>query len=158
MKIKKHSGIYSFTINQVLPISIEEAWDFFSTPENLSKITPSEMGFNITSSITEKIFAGQIITYKIGILPLIKSNWVTEITQVNSPNYFIDEQRFGPYKMWHHQHIFVKKENSIEMKDVVHFKLPFGFIGHLAFHLFVKNKLNKIFLHRKDSLSKYFKK
>ena len=97
--------VYTISRKQFLPITLMEAWDFFSTPRNLAKITPEQMGFNILYvSGGEKTYAGQIICYKIQVMPAIKMNWVTEITHVNEPNYFVDEQRFGPYALWHHQH------------------------------------------------------
>jgi ligand-binding SRPBCC domain-containing protein len=156
MLITKHSGIYSFTVKQQLPLTIEKAWDFFSTPDNLAKITPAEMGFHITSKKGLKMFEGQIITYKIGILPFVKANWVTEITHVKENDYFIDEQRFGPYNMWHHQHQFTSNATGVEMVDTVHFKLPFGCIGTIAYHLFIKKQLTTIFNHRRATLEHYF--
>lgn len=156
MIIKKHSGIYSFTVKQELPIDLEMAWDFFSNPSNLEKITPKEMKFLITSGSPNNMFEGQIISYKVGVLPKIKTNWVTEITHINHLDYFIDEQRFGPYKMWHHQHIFKKTDNGIIMSDIVHFKLPFGFLGDLAYYIFIKKQLYKIFNYRKEILTQHF--
>jgi len=156
MQITKHSGIYSFRVKQQLPLTIEKAWDFFSTPDNLAKITPAEMGFYITSKKGLKMFEGQIITYKIGILPFVKANWVTEITHVKENDYFIDEQRFGPYNMWHHQHQFTSNSTGVEMVDTVHFKLPFGFIGTIVYQLFIKKKLTTIFNHRRNTLEHYF--
>lgn len=156
MKINKHSGVYTLKAEQFLPISLNEAWDFFSSPKNLAKITPSHMGFNITSEIAEKMYAGQIITYKIGILPGIKNNWVTEITHVKDKEYFVDEQRFGPYSMWHHEHIFMERENGVKMLDKVSFKIPFGIFGSIAYALFIKKQLTKIFAHRFAVLEKMF--
>lgn len=157
IKIKRHSGIYTLEVQQQLPISIEEAWEFFSTPANLAKITPDHMGFKITSGKTDKMYAGQIITYVIGLLPGIKSNWVTEITQVQEKVFFIDEQRFGPYKMWHHEHRFKVVGNEVIMIDKVSYKLPFGFLGSLAHALFIRKKLNEIFSFRYQTLNNYFK-
>lgn len=105
-EIKSHSGIHTLTTEQILPLGLEEAWDFFSSPKNLAKITPPEMGFNITSTVDYKAYSGQIITYKVNVLPFIKMNWVTEITHMIDKKYFIDEQRYGPYSMWHHEHFF----------------------------------------------------
>lgn len=156
INVKKHSGIFTLEVQQRLPISLEKAWDFFSTPANLAKITPDHMGFKITSGNAGKMYPGQIITYVIGLLPGIKSNWVTEITQVNEQAFFIDEQRFGPYKMWHHEHRFKAVENEVIMIDKVSYKLPFGFIGSLAHVLFIKKKLNDIFSFRYQTLDKFF--
>ena len=157
MIITKHSGIYSFTIKQQLPITLKHAWDFFSNPDNLEQITPPEMRFYITSKKGIKMFQGQIITYKVGIIPLIKTNWTTEITHIKENEYFIDEQRFGPYTMWHHQHKFAPQSTGIEMEDTVHFKLPFGFLGSIVYFLFIKKKLLQIFNYRKSTLDNIFK-
>lgn len=155
--IKYHSGVYTLKTQQTLPISLEKAWDFFSSPGNLAKITPAKMGFIITSGKQEQMFAGQIITYKIGIFPGIKSNWVTEITQVKEKAYFIDEQRFGPYKMWHHEHHFEPTDKGVLMTDRVTFKIPFGIFGRFAYLAFIERKLNQIFNFRTQILSDFFK-
>ena len=159
IQIKKHSGIYTLKTEQELNISLEKAWDFFSSPENLQKITPKHMGFEITSSVDSKAYSGQIITYKVGILPWIKSNWVTEITQVKEKEFFIDEQRFGPYKMWHHEHWFEELPNGKTlMKDKISYKIPFGFLGNIAQFLFIKKQLKGIFEHRISTLNSLFNK
>jgi len=154
---KKHSGIYTLSTEQVLNVPLQQAWDFFSSPGNLQKITPSHMGFQITSEIDKKAYAGQIITYKVGVLSGIKSNWVTEITQVKEQHFFIDEQRFGPYKMWHHEHRFEELPNGkTVMKDKISYKIPFGFLGHIAQSIFIKKQLKEIFKYRYSTLEKLF--
>lgn len=155
---KKHSGIYTLQSSQEIPLPIKEAWDFFSSPENLQKITPPSMGFKITSDVDRKAYAGQIITYKVGILPGISSNWVTEITQVKEEAFFIDEQRFGPYSMWHHEHYFEALPNgNTLMKDKISYKIPLGILGHLAQVLFIKRQLTTIFKYRFKTLDDMFK-
>ncbi len=157
INFKKHSGIYTLETQQELNISIEKAWDYFSSPENLAKITPPKMGFNITSQVDKKAYQGQIITYKVSPVPFIKTNWVTEITQVKEQEFFIDEQRFGPYKMWHHEHWFEELTNgNTLMKDKISYKIPFGFLGHLAQSIFIKKQLNTIFNYRFITLEKLF--
>lgn len=156
VEIKKHSGIYTLEVMQQLPIGLPEAWEFFSSPENLALITPKHMGFKITSSKPEKMFAGQIITYKVSPLPGIKTNWVTEITHVNDQKFFVDEQRFGPYSMWHHEHHFVENEKGVLMTDRVSYKIPFGFLGGIAQSLFVKRQLKGIFNYRWKALKEMF--
>ncbi|WP_272151573.1 SRPBCC family protein [Tenacibaculum aiptasiae] len=157
VQFKKHSGIYTLTTEQVLDVSLEKAWSFFSAPQNLEKITPSHMGFQITSKVDKKAYAGQIITYKVGILPGVKSSWVTEITQVKDEQFFIDEQRFGPYKMWHHEHWFEElSEGKTLMKDKISYKIPFGLLGHIAQSVFIKRQLKNIFEHRYSTLEKLF--
>jgi ligand-binding SRPBCC domain-containing protein len=153
----KHSGIYTLQTSQKLYISIEEAWNYFSSPENLANITPPKMGFNSTSKVDKKAYQGQIITYKVSPMPFIKMNWVTEITQVKKQEFFIDEQRFGPYKMWHHEHWFEALEDgSTLMKDKISYKIPFGFLGYLAQTIFIKKQLQSIFEYRYQILEKLF--
>ncbi|WP_103070563.1 SRPBCC family protein [Aquimarina sediminis] len=157
ISFEKHSGIYTLKTEQILNVPRDKAWDFFSSAENLQKITPKHMGFEITSSVESKTYAGQIVTYKVGILPGIKSNWVTEITQVKNQVFFIDEQRFGPYKMWHHEHWFEELPDSKTlMKDKISYKIPFRILGHLAQRIFVKKQLETIFKYRHSTLEKLF--
>jgi ligand-binding SRPBCC domain-containing protein len=151
-----HSGIYTLEASQILGISLTEAWNFFSSPENLSKITPGHMGFQITSGVPTKMYPGQIITYKVVPFPGFKTNWVTEITHVAEGRFFVDEQRFGPYRMWHHEHRFEEIEGGVLMTDRVSYKLPFGIFGRLAHALFVKNQLKQIFIHRENILEQLF--
>jgi ligand-binding SRPBCC domain-containing protein len=156
-EIKSHSGIYTLTAEQLLPLGLEEAWDFFSSPKNLVKITPPEMGFNITSLVDSKAYSGQIITYKVNVLPFIKMSWVTEITHMIDKKYFIDEQRYGPYSMWHHEHFFEElPDGQTLMKDKISYKIPFGFLGIVAQNLFIKSQLKSIFDYRKKTLDQMF--
>ena len=150
------SGVYALETKLLLPINLNDAWTFFSNPENLAKITPGKMGFNITSGIPEKMFSGQIITYKIDIFPLFSSNWITEITHVQNKTYFVDEQRFGPYSMWHHEHHFEEVDNGVHMFDRVTYKIPFGIIGRMAHSLFIKKQLKHIFAYREQILKELF--
>ena len=157
ISLKKHSGIYTLTTEQVLNVTLDKAWDFFSSPDNLQKITPKEMGFEITSVVDKRAYPGQIVTYKVGIMPGVRSSWVTEITQVKDNVFFIDEQRFGPYKMWHHEHWFEElSDGKTLMKDKISYKIPFGPLGHLAQNIFIKKQLFAIFEHRYVILEKLF--
>ena len=149
-------SFYSIKTELNLPISIQEAWDFFSSPKNLSKITPKHMGFIITNHPSETMFEGQIITYKVSPLLGIKINWMTEITTVKDNEYFIDEQRFGPYSLWHHRHHFYEIDGGIKMIDEVNYKLPYGFLGSIAHRLFVRKKLKSIFEYREKVLIEMF--
>lgn len=140
------SKVYSIKTIQKIPISIDAAWEFFSSPDNLKKITPDNMGFDIISKYHgDKMYAGQIIEYKVSPLLGIPLYWMTEITQVQDKKFFIDEQRYGPYRLWHHQHHFKEIEGGVEMTDIVHYKLPMFFLGDIANTLFVKQQLKKIF-------------
>jgi ligand-binding SRPBCC domain-containing protein len=149
--------IYSIKRTQVLPMSLEDAWSFFSSPENLMKITPSEMNFRIVSiSGQRETYAGQIIQYSVTPIPFMTFTWITEITHVMKPFFFVDEQRFGPYKWWHHQHHFKEVAGGVEMTDEVHYAIPFGLIGRLAQWALVKRKLSDIFDYRSKVLNKIF--
>ena len=154
---RSHSGIYTLESAQHLNITMEQAWDFFSSPRNLSVITPPHMGFDITSGATEKMFPGQIITYKVAPFPGIRTNWVTEITHVSKGKFFVDEQRFGPYRMWHHVHRFEQTADGVLMTDQVSYKLPLGVLGRFAHALFVKRQLSQIFGYRETRLEELFK-
>ena len=148
--------IYRFTKSQLLPITIDKAWDFLSDPKNLKKITPDYMGFNILEKEDTKMYAGQIIQYIVTPILGIPTKWVTEITHVKDKSYFVDEQRFGPYSLWHHKHFIKKVDGGIEMLDIIDYKIPLGFIGRLANPILVKPKLNEIFNYRKKKLVELF--
>lgn len=148
--------IFKLKYSQKLPISLNEAWDFLSSPSNLELITPKSMDFNIIDWDKKKAYPGQIIQYTVKPLLGIKINWVTEITQVRDKEFFIDEQRFGPYTFWHHKHFIKEIEGGIIMEDVIHYKPPFGLIGVLLNFLFINSKLNSVFKHRELELIKTF--
>lgn len=149
--------IHQFEVSQKLPISLNEAWEFFSSPKNLDLITPDDMSFQIISGADSKAYAGQLITYKIKPILNIPMTWVTEITQCVEGKYFIDEQRFGPYKFWHHQHHFQATNDGVLMKDILHYALPFGFLGEMMGNLFIHQKVKGIFSYREKKLNKIFK-
>jgi ligand-binding SRPBCC domain-containing protein len=151
------SKIYRLKTVQQIPVALDEAWDFFSDPSNLSKITPSGMGFKILSEKTgQRMYAGQIIEYKVKPVLGIPVYWMTEITHVEEGKFFVDEQRFGPYSFWHHQHHFKENEHGVEMTDLVHYKIPFGFLGDLTQALFVGKQLESIFEFRKKAVDQIF--
>lgn len=148
--------IYQLKAKQKLPISINEAWKFLSNPKNLKKITPSHMGFKIVSGDDRPMYPGQIIQYIVKPFPGIKTKWVTEITHVVDQHYFVDEQRFGPYSLWHHKHFIKPIPGGVEMEDVIDYKLPFGIIGQLMHPILVKKQLEKIFIYREKKLIELF--
>lgn len=153
------SKVYSIKTIQQIPVSLEEAWDFFSSPNNLKDITPTNLGFNIISKHQgDTMYPGQLIEYKISPVLGIPLYWMTEITHVEDKRYFVDEQRFGPYALWHHQHHFKSNEQGVEMTDIVHYKLPFWFLGDIANQLFVKKQLKEIFDFRYAMVVKRFGK
>ncbi|WP_340199050.1 SRPBCC family protein [Ascidiimonas sp. W6] len=148
--------LYQLHSKQKLPITVQEAWDFLSNPKNLKLITPDSMGFVIKSGADRPMYPGQLIQYTVTPIAGIQTKWVSEITQVKEPEYFVDEQRFGPYAMWHHKHFITPIEGGVEMEDIVDYKLPFGILGQLAHPLLVKNKLLEIFKFREKKLVEIF--
>jgi len=148
---------YHLKRTQFLPISQTEAWDFFSSPRNLGVITPKRMNFKILS-ITggEKMFSGQLIKYKVSVLPFVRMGWKTKITNVEEPNYFVDTQLSGPYSLWHHKHIFKTVEGGVEMIDELEYAIPLGILGQFANWLFVGKEVNGIFEYRNNVLKTYF--
>jgi ligand-binding SRPBCC domain-containing protein len=149
---------YVLKTEQVIPVSLEEAWDFFSSPLNLKKITPQEMNFVVTSDYNEdtKMYPGMIITYKITPIFGIKMNWMTEVTHVKEGEYFIDEQRFGPYALWHHQHHFKAIEGGVKMTDILNYAIPYGIIGQLSNKVLVGKQIKKIFNYRERAIIELF--
>ena len=151
--------IHQIIKQQLIKSSIEEVWDFASSPKNLKKITPGYMNFTIKSKNTdEKIYPGMIIWYKVSPIFKIPPVWVTEITQVNKNQYFVDEQRVGPYKIWHHEHHFKVEKDGVLMTDIISYKLPFGILGRIINYLFIKNKINDIFNYRYSRMEEIFNK
>ncbi len=148
--------IYRLETIQNLPISKSHAWDFLSNPKNLKRITPDYMGFKIINGTADKIYAGQIIQYMVTPVMGIPTKWVTEITHVDDGNYFVDEQRFGPYSLWHHKHFIKAIKNGVEMKDIIDYKIPLGIIGRIAQPILVAPKLKEIFEYRKNALIEIF--
>jgi ligand-binding SRPBCC domain-containing protein len=142
---------------QHFPISLDEAWAFFSNPANLKDITPAHMGFVVTSRHHgEEMYSGQIIRYIVRPLMGIPLKWCTEITHVEDKKYFIDEQRFGPYAFWHHQHHFTETADGVLMEDILNYKVPLGFLGDIADSLFIKSEVNGIFDYRRKILKERF--
>lgn len=148
--------IHTLHTKQFLPISVEEAWAFLSDPKNLKVITPDYMSFDILQGADRTMYPGQLIQYIVTPLFGIKTLWVTEITHVIDKQYFVDEQRFGPYALWHHKHFIKAVEGGVEMEDIVDYKLPYGWFGNLFHGLLVKPKLKEIFTHREKKLKELF--
>ncbi|MEZ4918053.1 MAG: SRPBCC family protein [Saprospiraceae bacterium] len=153
-------SVFKLERTQKLPVDLQTAWAYFSSPNNLKEITPDYMGFEIQSDprFLSEMYAGQVIEYTVKPVLGIPMYWMTEITQVENGRFFIDEQRVGPYKIWHHQHHFREIEGGVEMTDLVHYQLPLGPLGNLAHALFVKRQLNAIFDYRWNKLEEQFGK
>ena len=148
--------LYRLHTIQNLPITKQKAWEFLSDPKNLKTITPDYMGFKILKGAEKKMYAGQIIQYIVTPVLGIPTTWVTEITHVQDGTYFVDEQRFGPYALWHHKHFIREIKGGIEMEDIVDYKIPFGLLGRLIHPILVAPKLKEIFNYRREKLINLF--
>lgn len=148
--------MYMIKHSQRLPLTPAECWKFFSNPKNLQEITPAHMNFQILNDLSPGMYAGQIISYTVSPVFNYPLKWVTEITHVDEPHYFIDEQRFGPYAFWHHEHRFTPTPEGTEMHDTVYYKLRWGIFGRLLHKLFIKKQLEAIFAYRKEKLAALF--
>lgn len=143
--------------SQKLKVEIDKIWEFISSPANLKEITPDYMGFDITTpDLPSKMYPGMIISYKVRPLLNIPTTWVTEITHVKEGEYFVDEQRVGPYTIWHHQHKIEPIEGGTLMKDIVSYQPPFGVLGTIANALIIRGKLEEIFSYREKVLDQKF--
>lgn len=148
--------MYTLNKKQKLPVSLQEAWDFIANPKNLATITPPNMGFKTLSGDERQMFAGQIIHYTITPLFGLKLEWITEITHIADKSFFVDEQRYGPYKFWHHKHFLKEIKGGVEMEDILHYKLPMGILGKMMHPFLVKPKLEQIFEYRHKKLTELF--
>ncbi|MBN2648459.1 MAG: SRPBCC family protein [Prolixibacteraceae bacterium] len=141
---------------QVLPISLNDAWEFFATPKNLNEVTPADMTFEFTSELPGKMYEGVFISYRIRPFLNIPMNWITEITHIKEKDFFVDEQRVGPYKIWHHEHHFEAVEKGVLMTDILHYDIGMSFLGWFAGVLFVHRKVKNIFEFRHKELERIF--
>ena len=148
--------MYQLKRKQIVKTDLKTCWDFFSSPQNLKKITPDYMGFNIKYELPEKMYEGLMIEYTVKPVLGIPMTWVTEIKTVKDNLFFVDEQRKGPYKIWHHEHHFKEVDGGIEMTDIVSYEIPLGIIGRLAHSLFVRKKLESIFNYRIQMVDEIF--
>ncbi len=148
--------VYRLKRTQILPVSLDVAWDFLCRPEHLRDLTPPGVGLTVTSDLPDRMYPGLIITYRLGLYSMFYFNWVTEITQAEPLSYFIDDQRSGPYKLWHHEHRLRSVEGGVEMEDLVHYALPFGVLGRMVHVAVVKHQLNAIFDYRREALAARF--
>lgn len=149
--------ITRFRKTQYLPISQAIAWEFFSSPGNLPEITPKALGFRIISDAPGKIYPGLMLRYSVSPLLGIRTLWVTEITHVQAPEYFVDEQRLGPYRLWHHEHHFhPRSEGGVEVEDIIHYSLPLGWLGDFFAGRLVRRQVEAIFRHRAQAMAARF--
>jgi ligand-binding SRPBCC domain-containing protein len=147
---------YTLHREQVIPAPIERVWAYFATPRNLNEMTPPDMAFEFIGGGDEPMYPGQIITYKVAILPRMRIRWLTQITHVDPGHRFIDEQRIGPYRLWIHEHRFEPLPNGVHMTDHVTYTLPFGPLGNLTHTLYIRRRLEKIFDYRREKVNALF--
>ena len=141
---------------QRLPIQVEEAWDFFTSPGNLSLITPPWLDYRLSSNPPEYMHPGTLYSAQIRPFPGISMQWITEITYIRPPSLFITDQRVGPFKVWHHEYHFREHADGVELEDIVQYGLPLGPIGSLVHDLYVRRKLHEVFTYRAQSLERRF--
>jgi ligand-binding SRPBCC domain-containing protein len=146
--------LHRFECRQRLALSLPEAWDFFSRPGNLARITPPDLGFEVTSPLPERMYAGLIVTYRVRPFGNLSVPWVTEITHVRESEFFVDEQRRGPYRFWHHQHHFQAVAGGVAMTDLVHYEIPLGWMGEILCGRMVERRVTAIFAYRREMLAK----
>ena len=148
--------MYQLKSTQIVKTDINTCWDFFSSPQNLKIITPKYMGFNTLTEVPEKMYEGLMIEYKVTPILGIPMSWITEIKTVKENHFFVDEQRKGPYKIWHHEHHFKEIPEGVEMTDIVSYELPLGFLGKMMHPILVKSKLKEIFEYRTKIVDELF--
>jgi ligand-binding SRPBCC domain-containing protein len=149
--------IHVLRSTQVVPAEIEETWAFFSNPRNLAQITPPSLDFQVLGEPPPAIYPGLMIEYRVRPLFGIPVTWLTEITHVDTLHRFVDEQRVGPYSIWHHEHTFIPLEGGhTEIRDVVYYVLPLGWLGNLGHPILVAPTLRKIFSHRETAVRQHF--
>ena len=149
--------MYQLKRTQFIPTDLQTCCDYFSSPLNLKEITPPSMGFIVKSEVPQKMYEGLMIAYTVKPLAGIPMNWVTEIKTVKDLAFFVDEQRVGPYKIWHHEHHFKAVEGGVEMTDIVTYVLPLGILGRLVHPWLVRPKLEQIFAYRFQKVDLLFK-
>jgi ligand-binding SRPBCC domain-containing protein len=151
--------VYSLQSVQKVPASLDAVWAFFSDANNLMAVTPPHLNLKVTNNVYgDAVYAGQVMTYTVKPLLGIPLSWMTEITHVVEGRYFVDEQRKGPYKLWHHQHHFKAIDGGVEMTDIVHYRLPLGVLGSIGHQFIVKKELQKIFTYRYRKIEELFGK
>ena len=141
---------------QFVPGDPARIWEFFATPRNLDTLTPPNLRFEIVGEVAPRMYAGQMIEYRIGILPWVWTRWLTEITHVREGEFFVDEQRLGPYKLWHHEHRFTPARGGVTMTDRITYDPGWGPIGGVVDALWIRRQLTTVFDYRAKKTSELF--
>jgi len=137
---------------QIIPAPLEDVWNYFCDPRNLNKITPPDMNFEIVRGGDVKMYEGQIIEYRVEFIRGIRSLWLTEIAHLKDGQYFVDEQRVGPYRFWYHEHIFEVHSSGTKMTDHVTYKVPLGMLGDLMNTVWISRRLRNVFDFRRKKI------
>jgi len=141
---------------QVIAAPLEKVWEYFCDPKNLNEITPLDMNFEIVEGGDQEMFEGQLIEYRVEFIPGVRSLWLTEIAHIRDREYFVDEQRIGPYRFWYHEHTFEETAAGTKMTDRVTYMVPFGLMGDVLNRLWIAKRLHSIFEFRQNKISKIF--
>jgi ligand-binding SRPBCC domain-containing protein len=149
-------SFHQIRFQQIVPAALDEVWQFFATPKNLPRITPPHLKFEILTPVPEKMYPGLMIGYRVRPLLGIPVHWLTEITQIEPQQFFVDEQRLGPYRIWHHEHHFRPVDGGVEMQDIITYQMPFGWLSAPLHALVVKKQLEQIFAFRTHSVREIF--
>lgn len=148
--------LYRIERSQVLPISIDTAWQFFSSPGNLPLITPPWLNLKIIGPVSAHMQAGMLIHYHVTPLFGLRMSWLSEITHVDAPRFFVDEQRLGPYRLWHHEHFFHRCDAGVQVDDIVTYALKYASMGTLVHAIWIQKRLQMIFDYRSSALHRRF--
>ncbi|MDL1894218.1 SRPBCC family protein [Sphingobacteriales bacterium CHB3] len=140
---------------QTLDYPIDEVFEFFRSPENLSRITPPWLNFRILTPLPLEMQRGTLIDYTVNWLG-IPVRWTTMIASYNPPHRFIDQQLVGPYSFWYHIHTFIEKSRKTEMHDEVRYVLPLGIVGEAVHTWIVRRQLDRIFDYREIAVRQQF--
>jgi ligand-binding SRPBCC domain-containing protein len=148
--------IHTLRREQLIPAAVGAVWDFFATPKNLDLLTPPGLKFFTPAPPEGRMYAGQLIAHRIRIFPGYWARWLTEIRQVREREYFVDEQRVGPYKFWYHEHHFRAAPGGTLMTDQITYQVCYGPLGWLVNELWIKRALRKIFDYRRGAIERAF--
>jgi ligand-binding SRPBCC domain-containing protein len=148
--------VYQLRRQQFVAGNPGQVWDFFATPANLDRLTSPHLRFRMVGDVAPRMYAGQMIEYRVGIVPGWSARWVTEITHVREGEYFVDEQRIGPYRLWHHEHHFAPAAGGVTMIDRVTYDPGWGWLGAGAHAVWIERKLAEIFDFRAAQIARLF--
>lgn len=148
--------IHTLYREQIIPAPVEKVWEYFCDPRNLNRITPPDMNFEILWGGDDRMYEGQLIEYRVEFIRGVRSRWLTEISHVRQCEFFVDEQRLGPYRFWYHEHGFEGTPSGTRMTDRVTYVVPVGFLGDMLDRLWIAARLSQIFDYRRKTIIQLF--